>query len=382
MNITFPPLSIHDPYIILLGVFGISLLIQLLYYLLVYYRMFGINRKRLKNDNEEPVSVIICAKNEALQLKENLPYVLDQNYPEFEVIVVNDSSTDNTDEVLYELKTQYPHLRYTSIEKDRKFTHNKKLAITVGVKASKYEWLLFIEPDVKPASKNWINFLKSRCLPNTSMVLGYSTYPQKGGILHNFVRFDALYTALQFFSFAKAGIPFMGSGRNMAYRKSFFFDKKGFSSSYHIYSGDDELFINQHYQKKIAEIEVSKEAKTVYNDKHVLRDWVNWKKRHYNNFAHYKKKTKLFLLGESFTRVLFYASLIVLLCLKLSFYVYLVPAFVLRLILQYILIKFTMDNLSEKNLLLHSPLYDLLLPLVNFSLFFINLVTTAQNKWK
>ena len=235
--------------IIVLSIFCFCLLVQLFYYFFIYFR-FIFYRDRSKRKTNEPVSVVICAQNEELNLKKFLPSVLNQNYPEYEVIVVDDCSTDNTADVLSEFKLKYKNLRVTFINKDDKFSHGKKLALTVGIKGAKHEWLLLTDADCEPVNENWIKTMSQNFTKDTSVVLGYGGYFRKRSILNNLIRFDALFIALQYFSLALKGKPYMGVGRNLAYRQSLFFKNKGFASHYQLLSGDDDLFINEVANKK------------------------------------------------------------------------------------------------------------------------------------
>jgi len=246
----FPSFDTNSLHFYIFITYAISWIIQLLYFLVFYIRIaFKINQKSA-TEKKEPVSVIICAQNEAENLKNNLPAILEQNYENFQVIVVNDCSTDNSQDILSEMMTRYPNLYVTRIDKDEKFSHGKKLALTVGIKAAKNEWLLFTDADCKPADKNWIASMASNFTEKTDIVLGYGGSIKSKGLLNRLIRFDNLFIALQYFTFARAGIPYMGVGRNLAYRKSLFFKARGFASHHHIISGDDDLFVNQNASKK------------------------------------------------------------------------------------------------------------------------------------
>ena len=173
-----------------------------------------------------------------------LPSVLEQEYPDYEVIVVNDCSEDNSYDVLGILLEKYPNLKISTINKDPKFTHNKKFAQFIGIKAAKNELLLFTDADCKPVSNRWLEYMTSHFDEKTNFVLGYGGFFSKGGLLNKYIRYDCMFIAMQYLGMALRGVPYMGVGRNLAYRRSVFFRNKGFGSHNHIVSGDDDLMVN------------------------------------------------------------------------------------------------------------------------------------------
>ena len=228
---------------VIILVFSLSFLLQILYWAIVNSGILTWQARRSAH-RIFPVSVIICAKNEEANLRENLPLIMEQDYPEFEVLVVNDASTDGTEELLRDMKLRYPHLNTTSIVENVHIRQGKKLALTIGIKGATYDWVVLTDADCKPAGRKWLHTMQSNFSRDCHIVLGIGKYDRKKGLLNILIRFDTLYTALQYTGFAMAGHPYMGVGRNLAYRKSLFFNNKGFASHYELESGDDDLFIN------------------------------------------------------------------------------------------------------------------------------------------
>ncbi|MFW5886428.1 MAG: glycosyltransferase, partial [Bacteroidota bacterium] len=292
-------ISLHEK--ILFYTFTGAWFIQLMYYYLLYFR-FAIYRNRKNEEVEEnPVSVILCAKNEENNLRKNLPFLLEQDYPKYEVIVVNDCSEDNTDLVLSEFKAKYSHLHTTNITKDKKFTHGKKLALTIGVKAANHDILLMTDADCQPYSDKWISTIQRNFIKKKEIILGYGPYQHKKGFLNSLTRFDTFFIALQYFSYALSGIPYMGVGRNMAYKKETFFRNKGFASHAHIASGDDDLFVKENATSKNTGIEINQDSFTYTEPENSLLQWTRKKKRHLTTSRLYKPGTKMLLGLENFS---------------------------------------------------------------------------------
>ncbi len=370
----------ENQYNIITGIFGICLLIQLYYYLGIYSRLLFYRGKKTEKE-KEPLSVIICAKNEELNLDKFLPSVLTQDYPDYEVIVVNDCSTDNSDLIIGKYIKQYPHLRTTTITEDKKFTHGKKLALTIGIKAAKNEILVFTDADCMPVSSQWLSKIQRNFRSRISIVTGYGGYFSKFGLLNNYIRYDTLIIALQYLSYKLAGFPYMGVGRNLAYRKSLFFEKKGFASHYHLLSGDDDLFVNENANKSNTEIEISKESHTRSVPAGSFRQWFKQKKRHFVTGKYYKGKHKFLLAAEQISRLFYYVTFAFLIS-KNIFTEFVVGAFILRMLMQMIILKNTMIRLNEKHLLLSSLFYDIFSTIINFALYISTRLRRGARRWK
>jgi len=361
-------------------VFSLAFVIQLIYYLGIYIR-FAFYKKVPGVTAREPVSVVICARNEADNLDNYLPVILTQDYPEYEVIVVNDCSTDDTDLVLKKYSEQYPRLRTSQIKEDKKFSHGKKLAVTIGIKAARYDRLLFTDGDCRPDSDQWISRMSSGFSDQTAVVLGYGGYFAQAGLLNKYIRYDTLVIALQYFSYALCRIPYMGVGRNLAYKRTLFYSGKGFANHFHLASGDDDLFVNEHATKTNTAIEFSHESHTRTSPKESFDKWYFQKKRHFSTNKLYKPVHKVLLTLEPVSRLLFYAGLISLLVIP-AFRTLALSLFVFRLLVQLLVLKKTMIKLNEKNLLLISLLFDLFSLFINFGLLLTSRLRPSNYQWK
>jgi biofilm PGA synthesis N-glycosyltransferase PgaC len=356
--------------LVVLAIFSLMAVIQLFYYCYFYLSVY-LFKPTDTDKTYPPVSVIICARNEAENLSNFLSSVLEQDYPDFEVIVVNDCSEDNSYDVLGKYLTQYPHLKISTVNKDPKFTHNKKFAQFIGIKAAKNEILLFTDADCQPESEKWLEGMTSHFDDKITFVLGYGGYLNEKGLLNKYIRYDSMTIAMQYLGLAIRGIPYMGVGRNLAYRRSAFFANKGFGGHTHLASGDDDLFINTNASKLNTCVEFSKSAHTRSVPYSSVRDWITQKKRHLTTAPYYKLIHKLLLITEPLTRVIFYSAFIVL--LLFSFLLPVVLAiFVIRLIAQIIVLILTQKRLNEPGLLAYSLIFDIFSPVINSIIFLGN----------
>ena len=268
----------------------------LLLYTVIFWMRFAFYRGNKNKPNESPsVSVIIAARNEEDNLYNNIELILNQDYPEFEVIVVNHQSVDNSKHILIALQKIYKHLRVIEIEKNRHLKVGKKLPITLGVKAAKYDHLLFTDADCKPVCNQWIRFMVENFSDKKAIVLGYGPYKKQRGFLNTMIRFDTVQIAVNYFAFALNGLAYMGVGRNMAYKKQRFMEVGGFKSHYGIPSGDDDLFIRDAANRKNVAIEIRPESYCFSEPKSTWTDWFKQKRRHYGTSNKYKVFTRALL---------------------------------------------------------------------------------------
>ena len=204
-----------------------------IFYNLYFFRKLIIYKKR-KSNYIPNVSIIICAKNEYDNLKKNLKTILNQDYINYEVIVVNDQSNDNTKDLLNEYEKTYFRLKVVNIDDNVNHIIGKKFALTLGIKSAKYDHLLLTDADCFVDSNKWISSI-TRNFVSSDIVLGYGAYKKEKGLLNKLIRFDTYTIAIQYFSYALRSLTYMGVGRNLAYKKSVFFNNKGFASHMQVY---------------------------------------------------------------------------------------------------------------------------------------------------
>ncbi|HEX2970253.1 MAG TPA: glycosyltransferase [Bacteroidales bacterium] len=361
-------------------IFSISTAIQLFYYF-YYYLAVSSFKPPDKTTELKPVSVIICARNEAENLREFLPSILTQNYPEFEVIVVNDCSEDETYNVLGDYLTKYPRLKVSTINKDPKFTHSKKLAQFIGIKAAKHDILVFTDADCRPVSELWLQGIASDFDEKTSYVLGYGGYNETKGFLNAYIRYDTAFIAMQYLGMAIRGIPYMGVGRNMAYRKTEFFKHKGYGLYSNLISGDDDLFINSNASPENTKVEFRPETFTRSVPSPSFQEWIKQKKRHLTTAPYYKSKDQFLLITEPLTRILFYLTFILLISFKFM-WIEVLAIFGARFLTQTVTFSLVLRKLKEKGLIAYSIIFDIFSPVMNGVLYLSKGKGWKTNQWR
>ncbi len=285
---------------------------QLCFYVFIFSRL-AFHKNKEQEQASFPVSIIICAQNEEANLRKYLPKILAQDYlvnalPNFEVLVVNDNSEDNTKYFLGELCKQYAHLNVLNLSQPSKYMKGKKFPLSMGLKQARHDHVLLTDADCEPSSDQWLQ-LMANGLNQKSIALAYSPYKKVEGFLNKKIRFETFYAAFQYLSFALAKIPYMGVGRNLAYDRTLFFHVKGFAKHQHIMSGDDDLFINEVATKKNTTVVFNEEAFTYSDAEETAEYWAYQKQRHLSTGRFYKRKHKFMLGLMAFSHFYMYVGL-------------------------------------------------------------------------
>ena len=359
---------------------------QLVYWFLVFSKLafYKTENEVLKNHHDfqstpsvlPSISVIICARNEAENLSKNLPTILNQEYTDFEVIVVNDASTDETPDVLNYFLLKYQHLRIITIA--NKKIMGKKGALAAGIAAAKHEWLLLTDADCYPLSKNWIlGMIKG--VDAKEIGLGYAPYEKRDGFLNAFIRYETLWTATQYMGFALAGEPYMGVGRNMIYMKKLYEKVGGFQKHAHIASGDDDLFINSVISRKNFSIILNPETFMLSKPQTRWNAYFTQKKRHFSTATSYTLKHKMMLGILSASHFFYFVTAVSLLALKIST-IFVILGLVVRTLVMWFFYGKILRRFHEHNLILWIPLLDVVY--VFFYLFFLPALMIKTRKWR
>jgi glycosyltransferase involved in cell wall biosynthesis len=364
----------------LLIVFILVVSIQIIFYGSFFFA-FATKKKEKKKKKNIALSVIVCAKNEAKNLKENLPSLLNQNHPNFEVVLVNDGSTDDSLEVMTSFKTSHPNVKVVDVKSIEAFWGNKKYALTLGIKAATNDFLVFTDADCKPNSQNWLSTLSSEFSNEKSIVLGYGGYAKKkSSLLNQLIRFETVFTALQYFSYTLLGQPYMGVGRNLAYRKELFFNNSGFSSHMSLMSGDDDLFINAIATSTNTAVSLDQESFTISKPKTTFRSWFLQKRRHVSTATFYKTRHKL-LLSVFYSSQLLFWLLIPVSLIFIENTQLVVSLIALRFTVQLAAFWYAAKTFKELNLIVLAPLLELILVIFQLVIFIANLISKPGH-WK
>lgn len=354
--------------------------IQFVYYVAVFGK-FAYAKPRRQNPKRIPVSVIVCAKNEAENVRKYIPLLAEQDYPDFEIVLIDDASSDETLDIFEEFEKQYRNIRLVKVVNNETFWGNKKFALTLGIKAASKEYLLFTDADCYPTSKSWITEMTSNFTMQKTIVLGYGAYEKiPNSFLNKLIRYETLLTAVQYFSYAKAGNPYMGVGRNLAYKKEEFFNVDGFRDHLRLRSGDDDLFINQVAHKKNTTICYTPESITYSQPKKSFKDWFAQKRRHVSTATYYKPLDRALLAAFFFSQLAFLLLAAVLLAF-LHQWIAVAAIVGFRYLFAWLTMGLAAGKLKEKDTVYWFPIIEITLIVTQLNIFISNAFSKPVH-WK
>lgn len=338
---------------------AIAWLLQLYYLIAVYLKLRNYRIPSLEEEGDyPPLSVVICARNEEENLAKFLPYILEQDYPDFEVVVVNDCSSDDSEWLLKTFAEKHAHLNVVNIKEHVRYKHGKKFAVTIGIKAAKNNFMVFTDADCKPASRQWLRHMGSSFKPGVEIVLGYSPYFKLRGFLNKNIRFETFHTAISYLSYSLKRCSYMGVGRNLAYTKTLFFNGKGFASHMHIPSGDDDLFVNQNATTSNTAICIHPEAHVWSEPKLSFNAYSTQKLRHHGASKAYKAGHKRMLTSQLLSAAIFYVLLIAAFFIYPEFWEFLLIGYLFRLLVQVLVYQPVMKKLQTLDIMAYLPILD------------------------
>lgn len=337
-----------------------------------FSKLIARTEKTITNDSNPIVSLVVASKNDAELVEGNLPFLLAQKYKTKEVIIVDDLSDEQNSALLSKLNKHHDNMILTRAIKD---IPGKKAALTQGISISKGSWVLVTDADCRPTSDYWIQDMIKHS--HADVILGYGPYMKRPGLLNAFIRFETVWTAIQYMSFAVSGKPYMGVGRNMAFRKSLFQKSGAYSSHEHIHSGDDDLFINQLSSDTKIAVCISPESFVWSEAEQNLKSYFRQKRRHVGTSLYYKLQDKILLAFYPMSILLFYIFIVLYAIVVsgwLALLIYLTRSLVLALFFNK-----TASKLAGEKLFLLFPVLEILLLfyyIITFPFIFFR-----NNKW-
>ena len=354
--------------------------IHLLFTLFIYGRFaFHRTTKEVISESLPPVSLIIAARNESENLYQNIPFIMDQEYPEFEVIIINHQSIDDSQYILDAYAQQYPNLRVIVVNKNKHLKYGKKLPLTIGIRGAKHEHLLFTDADCRPSSRYWMKSMAQRFNDKKQIVLGFGPYTHEKGLLNRFIRFDTVWIALNYFGFAKAKLPYMGIGRNMAYTKSAFEAANGFKSHYALSSGDDDLFIQDAAKQGNYTINIDPDSFCFSDGAKTWESLFRQKARHYTTTEKYKV-IKKWMLGIYPLTLLIMTTSFVILCFERNFLWLTLAVYLFVLIWKWIVLGIAFKKLRASKFILWLPVLDVVYAIIT-PIFYYTSDKSDTKKW-
>ena len=357
---------------ILFILFIVVIGIQLFYYGIIFGR-FAFAKKASNLPKKIPISVIVCAKNQEENVTKFIPLLAEQNYGDYEIILIDDASSDSTLDLFEAFEKQYTNIRLVKVANNEAFWGNRKFSLTLGIKAAKNPYLLFTDADCYPVSKDWITNMSSQFTMQKTIVLGYGAYEKIGGsFLNKIIRFENLVNTVQYFSWTKSGKPYKGVGRNFGYKKEEFFNVNGFIDHMKIRAGDDDLFINQVANSRNTTICFDPNSFTYCQPKKSFKEWMELKRINHATTTFYKPFDKIQLLVFFISQLLFLILPIILLLFQFQ-WIAVISLIGFRYLFAWIVLGFSAGKLKEKDVMYWFPIVEIILIFTQLNLFTSNI---------
>ena len=362
----------------LLIVFVVALFVQLCVHWIRFSRLaFSKRHPHAKLDSDlEPVSVVVCARDAYERLTELIPALLSQDYPDFEVVVVNDCSDDETGTYLEDLERKESRIKPVQLRQHLNFFNGKKFPLSMGIKSASHDLLVLTDADCLPTSNQWLRSVVGCYGEGTEVVVGYAPYVRSKGLLNLLVRFNAVQQAMLYLSAALAGRPYAGVGKNLSYRQRLFFRQKGFTSHYTMEAGDDDLFVSQAATRRNTGVHLDADNTVVCAAPSSFGVWWRQQVMRYTTLGLHRRGPKAFAILHYASQLVFYASLIALcflppafaLSYEIPYAAYYFPVlaflFLLRYVTQLIVYRGVSRRLGERGLLPGLILWDFLFAII------------------
>jgi len=361
----------------------IALFIELYYIVRPYHSVLRHNRnerrhKVVYSDALPSVSIIVVTRNADRHLRDYLPSLLEQEYPDYEVILVDEGSWDETEDIVREYQKTYgDRLYYTRLPKDSRVVSTKKLGITVGAKAAHKDVLLLTEPATRPFSMYWVERMVRNFITGTEFVLGLDVYNDNGRFFQHMFAYDTLLKNIKSLGFALIGKPYSGSGRNMAYLKDTFFNNNGFAGLLHTIDGDDSLLVNNHATCINTRVESTMAGHTLNMDSLLYKEWRYVKMREMHTEHEFNTQSKVYEFAEPIARFFLITfsllSIILLPIMRPSWWIAGLSVMASALVLQYVwrisVINRIIKGFNQPTFWFAPLVYDIYLPIAKGLIF-------------
>lgn len=329
-------------------------MIQLLYWILLFARL-NPNKSQVNASSEQLTSIVVVFKNEGANLKKLVPKLVEQDHPNFEIILCDDFSTDDYLSYLSTIASTKLRLIKATID-----LPGKKSALKEAIASANGENILVTDADCYPANKSWLRSMTSH-IGDNKIVLGYSPHLKNSGWLNKFIRYETFLVALQYLSYAIAKIPYMGVGRNLLYKKSLFMNSSAFEKDSKVVSGDDDIFVNAESDGSNTTINLDPNSFVYTYPATTFSSFIRQKRRHVSTASVYKIHHQILLAFYAISHIIIYILLAVSLFSNLS--ITIVLGFIIVLLIKWIIAIRAMKMLQCSDLYPFFPILDLLMVL-------------------
>ena len=374
--INFQILTITE--MVLLAAYAGVFIIQM-YFLLGVYLKLAWHKKENFNPAPHQVTIMLSLRNEEERIREMMTKFTELPFEDYQVMVINEVSEDNTLEILNVLAETNPRIKVTSLSQETRFM--EKQAINIGLKGAQSPWIVQLPPTTGSISQEWLTKLTGLLDKDTDAVIGYTNVERNKGFRNLLCRMERFHQFMLSGSWILAGMPFVFSENNVLFNKSMYFDTLGFRQKLNRNFANLELIFNENFKPN--RIKVSTHAdlsvrEQVEDDRgdHLklikkavqIRKTLNW-----------SKKFTLFL--DDFTKIALTGLTISLLIILTEYWITFTFMLVIYYILLLIIVIKLLNRLKERKIFVSSFAYILIKPIINWWFFWSTYLIHRRNRW-
>ena len=362
----------------LLVSFVLMFLIQLFYQLLMAH--FSLSGKKKDKPVDYPsFSIIVPSRNYEENLRELIPTLLEQDYPDFEVVVVDDCSYDGTEWYLNELKLQSNKLKTSRIIQETDFPN--ALAITIGIRAASKEWLIFLNPLCRVSGRDWLKSFSEELNPKSEAAFGFVNYTNSYGSMRKFIKYENFDSFILYGSARYLGLSMPITDMNVAYKREQFLSRRGFAAVLDSPFSENELYLNKISNRSNSVYLQNKSTAVSFVGDTDWYDGMNFKKKQLLLKKKFTVGQSIFLWTNTISRLVFDISMIALLILS-PWRIWVAGIWLLKIIHELVWGIVSMKRLGEKNLFPGLLIFRSIIPLFNSIISINQLFTGQKRKWK
>ena len=370
--------NLHAFYLVLALIFTVLFIIRMLYLFLFTGRILF--QKKLKQVTPAPLSLIYTVRNEETRLKNNLVPVLSINDADFEVIVVDDFSQDNSFQVLGMLRGRSDRLKVSTLHQETRFS--TKMAQNLALKAAGYEWILTVPISYENATSEWISGISNALDNNKTVVISYCSAHNKGGFINRIYRIESYLSFTKSVGYILNNYPFVYSEENVAFQKKKYFEIGGHGLKITEPYANLELLINFFIRKKTTTILFQSDTAIKKTEDLIWNDYLDILKKSLRIEKHLSARKKAALAFDEFTKLLFPPAIAAVLILLFDLWPIIAALLLIMFIARLFIIKITQNRLKERKIFISSLIYDLIIPYIKlfYRWYFNN--RRQKQKWK
>jgi len=349
------------------------------YFLLRYYLKLARHRDSDPIQNSNNISIILAVRNEEQHIREIVDKFKEQQFEDYQLLVINVHSEDNTDGILSVLAEDNPKLKATSLSQETQFS--EKQIINIGLKGASSPWIVLLTSSTGEINPAWLASMNGLLAPETDLVVGYTNIERLKGFRNLICRLERFNQFMISGAWTLAGKPFVFSENNVLFRKSMYFDTLGFRHKMNRNFANLELIFNENMKKGRVKITTNPDLAVREHIEDDRGDHIRLLKKgvQIRQSLSWSKKISLFV--DDVTRIALPALVATVIILHPEYWITFSALPLIYLILLAVIVKMLLNRLNERKIFLSSFVYILIKPILNWWFFWSMYLIHRRSRW-